>query len=260
MIMFNKENNNKDRRAFDAILFDLGGTLIYFDGEWKDVISRGTAALLSYLKKSGLELDRDSFSSSFWVRLQEYYVERETEFIEYTTAYLLRNLLEEYGHRDVSEEILRDGLEQLYRVSQQHWKVEADTGSTLETLRNQGYRLGLISNAGDDDDVQALIDNAGIRHFFDIIVTSAALGIRKPNPAIFHKVLQELEVEPSRSVMIGDTLGADIFGAQNAGVFSILLTRRADTAANRAHLDTIQPDAEISTLAELPGVIESWPS
>ena len=59
--------------------------------------------------------------------------------------------------------------------------------------------------------------------------------------------------------MVGDSLGADILGARNAGLYSIWVTRRADTAANRAHKDTIQPDAVISTLSELPPLLNSLP-
>jgi FMN phosphatase YigB (HAD superfamily) len=56
--------------------------------------------------------------------------------------------------------------------------------------------------------------------------------------------------------MVGDTLGADILGAQNAGIYAIWITRRADVPANRAHQDTIHPDAAIDSLAEIPGLLE----
>lgn len=61
---------------------------------------------------------------------------------------------------------------------------------------------------------------------------------------------------PAHAAMVGDTLGADILGAKNAGIFSIWITRRADNPANQAHLDTIQPDAQIAALDELPGLLQ----
>jgi FMN phosphatase YigB (HAD superfamily) len=51
--------------------------------------------------------------------------------------------------------------------------------------------------------------------------------------------------------MVGDTLGADILGAYNAGIYSIWITRHAESPANRAHADTIQPDAKIESLEDL---------
>ena len=61
-----------------------------------------------------------------------------------------------------------------------------------------------------------------------------------------------MEISNSRVEMIGKTLGADILGAQNAGIFSIWITRRADNPANQAHADTIKADLKIATLKELP--------
>jgi HAD superfamily hydrolase (TIGR01549 family) len=248
-----KSMNN---RRFEAIIFDLGNTLIYFDGEWSQVLLQADQALLQSLRDSGLALE-DNFGDVFRERLERYYREREMEFIEYTTWYILRSLLEDWGYMDVSDDTIRQALSELHSVSQAHWLPEDDMMPTLSQLQAQNYRLGMISNAGDDADVQALVDKAKIRPFFDIILTSASLGIRKPNPEIFKRVLDYWKIQPSRVVMVGDTLGADILGAKNAGIFSIWITRRANTPANLAHQDTIWPDARISQLNELPGLLES---
>jgi FMN phosphatase YigB (HAD superfamily) len=56
--------------------------------------------------------------------------------------------------------------------------------------------------------------------------------------------------------MVGDTLGADILGASNAGIFSIWYTRWGDTPSNRAHAFTIVPDAKIARLVDLPPLLE----
>ncbi len=137
--------------------------------------------------------------------------------------------------------------------------TELDSHAVLQDLSNQGYRLGMISNAGDDADVQVLVDKANLRGYFDFILTSAALGIRKPNPRIFEIGLEVWKLPVGRVAMVGDTLGADILGAQLSGLTGIWITRRADTPANRAHSQTILPDAEISTLSELPELLMNYP-
>lgn len=243
-------------RPFDAILFDAGGTLMYFDAYLPEVIPKSQAALVKSLQQSGLELDWPSFLKEFQARLEAYFSERDTEFIEYTTAFILGQVLADIGQQDVPATILQRSLAEMYAVSQAYWLVEQDAILTLKDLKDQGYLLGLISNASDDDDVQALVDKAGIREFFDCILSSAALGIRKPNPRIFHTALDRLGVSPARAAMVGDTLGADILGAKNAGLYAIWITRRAETTANRAHRDTIQPDATIATLEELPDLLK----
>jgi putative hydrolase of the HAD superfamily len=239
-----------------TVLFDLGGTLLYFDGELPDVFRRADEALMNALEERGITLDREAFCQDFRARMDAYYSERETEFIEFTTTYVLKEALVSWGYLGVPDTTIQPALAALYRVSQAHWQPEEDALSALTALRDKGYKLGLISNAGDDTDVQVLVDKAKLRPYFDVILTSAALGIRKPNPRIFEIALNRLEAPPDQAVMVGDTLGADILGAINAGVRSIWITRRADTPANRAHTDTITPDAAVETLAEVPAMVE----
>ncbi len=244
--------SSHSRRRFDVILFDLGNTLIYFNGQWSQVTQKAHAALLQSLVQNGIQLQEETFLTSFRQRLEEYFEERDTEFIEHTMAYILKTLLAELGFNSVGSQVIQQALAVMYAVSQAHWKPEEDSVPTLQKLQMGGYGLGLISNAADNADVQALVDQAGLRKYFDVILTSAAQGIRKPNPRIFHQALQHWGVAPTQAAMVGDTLGADILGAENAGIFSIWITRRADTPGNRAHRDTIQPQAEIETLSELP--------
>ena len=240
-----------------AVLFDLGGTLIHFEGPWNEVMSSANQELVKYLKDEGLNLHEKQFLATLERRLGEYYAQREAEFIEYTTANVLRDLLLELGFKNITQDFLRPALNRLYAVSQAHWKREDDAVSTLSQLRDRGLRMAIISNASDDADVQTLVDNAGLRDFFEVILSSAHAGIRKPNPVIFQKALSSLEISAAEAAMVGDTLGADILGARNAGIYSIWITRRADTPGNRDHLDTILPDAEIARLSELPSLLEN---
>jgi HAD superfamily hydrolase (TIGR01549 family) len=243
-------------RPFDAILFDLGSTLIYFDGEWPQVFSQANAELIAALRAAGYQIEESRFLQDFRNRIDQYHSERESEFIEYTTAFFLHSVLAEWGYPHVPHATIQACLRAMYAVSQAHWHIEADTLPTLEYLHRAGYRLGMISNASDNEDVQTLVDKAGVRDYFDFILVSAAVGVRKPNPKIFRMALDHWGTSPTHAVMIGDMLGADILGAKNAGLFSIWIKRRADGPANRAHLDTIKPDAQITALNELPGLLD----
>jgi FMN phosphatase YigB (HAD superfamily) len=203
-------------RPFDAILFDLGSTLIYFDAEWPEILSQSYTELQRRLKGAGLKLDQETFASRFSARLEEYYAQRETEFIELTSAYILTTLLEELGHTNVPDQVIRQALAGMYSITQAYWLPESDAIPILEALRSRGYRLGLISNASDDADVQVLVDKAGLRPFFDVILTSAGEGIRKPNPRIFHKALYQMGVAGQAAMVV--PLGQKHPGAQNAGM------------------------------------------
>ena len=243
-------------RRFDTVLFDLGDTLIYFDDDWSKIFLLAKEKLLDSLQSRGLPLDK-SFLDEFSSRMDEYYRERDTEFLEHTTRYVLSTTLNDWGYPNLPDSLISASLTDMYVVTQANWIPEEDALDTLEQLRQQGYRMALISNAADDSNTQVLVDKLGGRHYFDVVMSSAFAGIRKPNPKIFHSVLRQMNVSPGRAVMVGDTLGADILGAQNAGIFSVWITRRANNPSNQAHMDTIIPDARISTLAELPALLYS---
>jgi HAD-superfamily hydrolase, subfamily IIIA len=246
-------------RPFQAVLFDLGSTLIYFDAKWPDIMPTANRQMVDTLLDLGYRLDAARFCADFEHSMQNYYTERDTEFIEYTTDYILHNLLEENGYHDPPPEHTRLALDSLYKITQAYWKVEADARSTIEELQTCGYRLGLISNAGDAKDAQTLFDKTRLRSFFELVIISADVGVRKPAPRIFELALKQMALQPQQAIMVGDTLGADILGARNAGLSSVWITRRADSPDNRAHEDTILPDAAIANLSELPALLKNWP-
>jgi putative hydrolase of the HAD superfamily len=246
-----KPDQNDHLRGLNTILFDLGSTLIYFNSDWQEVMPQAVDALRSRLTSYGYDLDNNEFQQSFGQALREYYVERDTEFIEYTTTYLLNSHMEQWGYTGVPESHIEEAVRAFYEISERYWYPEPDAVPTLRALKDRGFRMGIVSNAGDDQDVQALVDKAGVRDYFEVILSSAAVGIRKPNPKIFDLALESIGSKPSQAAMVGDTLGADILGAQNAGLLDIWITRWADTPANRAHLDTIHPTLQIGNLAQL---------
>ncbi len=240
-----------------VILFDLGNTLVYFKGRWPAVFTRMGLALHQGLRHEGFLLDETDFPQAFRARMTAYYQQREIDYCEHTTAHVLRTLLADYGCDNVPDTAVQNALRAMYAVSQAHWLLEDDAHAALAALRQKGYRLGIVSNAADDEDVQELVDKTALRPYFDIVLSSAAHGMRKPAPDIFHAALAYWNANPRQAAMVGDTLNADILGANQLGLFSVWLTRRADNPGNRACAEEIKPAATIGTLAELGGLMET---
>jgi putative hydrolase of the HAD superfamily len=243
-----------------VVLFDLGNTLLYFDSTWPEVAAQSDQAMLAFLLQCGYKLD-ETFPRTYDLRMDRYYRERETEFIEYTAEMFLRDLLKEYGYNQVPAEIIKKAVAAQFAVSQAHWLPETDARPLLEQLKGAGYRIGLISNANDAQDVRTLIDKGNFAPFFEITLISAEVGLRKPHPGIFKLALDFFNARPEEAVMVGDTLGADILGANNLGISSVWISRRAEVRSdNLSHENTIQPRATISALSELPGLLHTWES
>lgn len=85
----------------------------------------------------------------------------------------------------------------------------------LEHLK-PNYKLHIITN-GFNEVQYKKIKNAGLQNYFDKIITSEEVGVKKPNPIIFEHALKETKAVASESIMIGDNWEADIMGAKNVG-------------------------------------------
>ncbi len=90
---------------------------------------------------------------------------------------------------------------------------------TLAYLQEK-YTLHLISN-GFGDASEAKITTCNLKKYFDTVVISERVGFHKPNPRIFHHAVGNANTTIAGSVMIGDSLDADVRGAQNVGMDAI---------------------------------------
>jgi putative hydrolase of the HAD superfamily len=238
-------------RNIQAVLFDLGNTLMYSPEPWAPVFDEAGKALGAYLHSRKIEVDTAAFSKEFRQRLVQYYAERERSMLETTSLAVLQDMLTEQGLTDLPNSLLRAALDEYYAVTQTNWLLENDTVSTLKQLREASFRVGLVSNASDSRDVLALIAKFGIQEYFDFVLVSADCGYRKPHPRIFELALSNWGYLPDEIVMVGDRLDADISGARPLGIYTIWIKRRAK------EIDPLPaiPNATVETLSEIPPLL-----
>lgn len=194
----------------------------------------------------------DGFSTIARLPLDKFQWDKDLQ--ETTYHFVLRELLKELGQAEVPEQTLRSALDALYAVTQTNWQVEDDVIETLEQLKAGQYHLGIFSNAGDDKDVQDLIEGFGIRPYFDFVLTSAGSFYRKPHPRAFEIALAQWNITPEEAAMIGDSLEADIDGAKQLNMTAIWITRRAHFTDE--DMRRIKPDFSIRRLRELLPTLE----
>jgi len=242
------------RNFLRAVIFDLGGTLMYERSSWHDITAQGDEALTRYLIDQGMELNLSTFPVEFRRRLGEYFSQREKDLLETSYTFVLIELLKDKGYTNLPDDVIRKALDSLFSITQTNWVLEEDAQHTLKKLEKNGYRMGLISNAGDDQDVHQLVRRFGIASYFDFILTSAACSYRKPHPRIFELAIANWYFLPSETVMVGDNLDADIRGAKSAGLYAVWINRRAGSSSEDQ--PRVQPDATVSTLSELPALLD----
>ena len=89
----------------------------------------------------------------------------------------------------------------------------------LDYLKSK-YQLHIITN-GFEEVQNIKLEKSGIRKYFNEIITSESVGVKKPNPKVFQFALDKTGALPAQSIMVGDNLEADIIGALDCHIASI---------------------------------------
>ena len=113
------------------------------------------------------------------------------------------------------------------------------------------HRLGLISNFDDSETGHLIMRDTGIRELFDAVIISADTGYRKPNPLIFKRILDAMNLEPADILFVGDTPLDDVLGSKGVGMHSAWIRTRGRELPEGIPA----PDIIISDLAELPAAL-----
>jgi putative hydrolase of the HAD superfamily len=239
-----------------GVIFDLGSTLIRFTGDWPRVFAHSLDVLVDELDHQGISFDHERFKDEFETALADYRRQRDRDLVEHTTEVVLTETLTRLTGAVPEDDAIKRALEAMYSISQDQWKTLPATHQVLETLHSRDLKLGLISNASDEADVQRLFDKVGIRKYLDPILISAGFGLRKPHPDIFNAVLQKWDLPAEAVVMVGDLLEADILGAEKVGMRHIWMTEVIEESETVPPY-LVEPVAIARQLADVPAILAS---
>ena len=106
------------------------------------------------------------------------------------------------------------------------WRLYPECLAVLQTLRQRGYTVGIISNW--DIRLLDLLHGLGVMACVQHVSISAVVGWEKPHGSIFTHALDAVGVAPTRAVHVGDSLQADVHGARQAGMQPLWLRRDGD--------------------------------
>lgn len=102
------------------------------------------------------------------------------------------------------------------------WNLpDSKAAPLLERLRDEGYRLGVISNS--NGSVRSILEETGLARRLDFVLDSAVVGVEKPDPRIFTMALEEAKVSPAEAAYIGDLYSVDVLGSRGVGMDAVLL-------------------------------------
>lgn len=119
------------------------------------------------------------------------------------------------------------------------WSLFPEVPDALDALVAAGLRLAVVSNF--DHRLPGILSGLGIAERFEAVITSSAVGVEKPHPAIFHRLLSRLQLPAEAVVHVGDSRREDVEGALAVGMAAL----RIDRAGG----------GDLATLAEIPGCL-----
>lgn len=135
-------------------------------------------------------------------------------------------------------------------------KPRPGADKTLRILKQRGYRLGLISNSMSTLDIPLFLKEFGWQEFFEVVVLSSVINIRKPAPEPFLEACRSMAVAPGQCAYLGNRVAKDLVGCKRAG-FALGLLLEPDGGSRPEMVgEVFQPDL---VLHSLEGLLEIFP-
>jgi len=222
------------------LLLDAGGTLLFMD---QDYLSRLAG-------EHGFHVEAERFYEQHFrvVHWFDTYVGTRRQFLSGPFEPYSLVLLRLVGLSDEAAERVAQ-VAQARHEERNLWEFTFSwIEETLARLKNEGYRMSIISNA--DGRVEQELENLGIRSYFEKVYDSEIVGVRKPEPEIYELALEELGLQPEEALFVGDMFYIDILGANRVGIPGL-------------HLDPLGlyqgwPGARIQDLRQLPVWLQEY--
>jgi HAD superfamily hydrolase (TIGR01549 family) len=115
---------------------------------------------------------------------------------------------------------LAQAMHEVWNSLPETWVLDPETIATLERLRQRGIRLAVISNW--DGNLREILQDLNILPYFEMVLDSHVVGVRKPDPAIFRLFSQFAKLEPAQCIHVGDSPDADESMALSVGAIPVL--------------------------------------
>jgi len=209
-----------------AIFFDLGETLVTQNIEDNLVTKKALEKISKILPghKSSAEL--------FTIYKQGYKVNeafRTKHHVEIPIqAWMVQLLRRALGH-EPEDRLVEEAIKIVVSARAENAVVFPDSKPLLEKLSKRRIKLGIISNVSSHDVAVEILRKVGLLEYFKTVVTSAFVGIRKPDPGIFLYALMQFELLPREAMIVGDSERHDIWGGAITGMRTMLVSKRQIT-------------------------------
>lgn len=208
-----------DLQKVKGIIFDYGGTIDSNGKHWAEVLwdayqYQEVPVSKEQFREAYVYGERYLATNPVITAQDNFYILLEKKVRIQVESLVDKGFLE---RRDKTEEYILAISKQCYNFVKELLRKEI---AILTALKNR-YPIVLVSNFYGN--VQSVLSDFGLLDYFDSIIESAVVGIRKPDPAIFKLGIEALNLSSSSVVVIGDSYAKDIIPASENGCQTIWL-------------------------------------
>lgn len=246
-VKYNTHNIMKiDLSKVKGLIFDYGGTLDTGGDHWSEII-------WSAWQKAGVAVTKEEFREAYVFAERELARERHILPAHDFHDMMLIKMRIELQHL-VSEGLMApQAVEQkaveTARICYEAARDKVHAASPVLQKLSERYPIVLVSNFYGN--IETVLEDFGIRQYFRAIIESAVLGVRKPDPRIFEHGVKALGLQPSETLVIGDSYRKDIVPAESIGCQVIWLKGKGWT---KEEDEVIHPNI-IGKLDEILGIL-----
>ena len=206
--------------TINGIFFDLYGTLLVYgnmDVAWSDWLNE----FHGQLRLRGLTCSIESFAKT----CDRFYSKSEPTPRQHNLTVFeqrIQNLCFDLQLHPTVEDI-KEIATNVANTWQKHIPLDSEALQVLHTL-HRSKKLALVSNFDHPPHVRSVLTELGLTLFFDSVVISGEVGVKKPDPRIFDLALDQTAMKPEEVIYVGDTAD-DVKAARAANIVPILIQR-----------------------------------
>ena len=206
-----------------AIFFDLGETLVTQNIE-DNLVTK------SALEKISRILGRSKTVEELFSIYREGYRVNEAfrtlHHVEIPIQGWMVQLLRRALGEEPEENLVEEATKIVVSARAENAIAFPDSHELLERLSKKEVKLGIISNVSSHDVAIEILRKVGLLDYFHTVVTSALVGIRKPDPGIFLYALMQFGLKPNDAAIVGDSENHDVLGGRITGMKTVLISKR----------------------------------
>lgn len=243
----------------NTVMFDMGGTLEELESNQKTA-ENVLFHIYEKLAEKGVSI-KDT-QEHFWNKIIDGRTKYKTYSKECKRELKPEQIWSDWILKDLNIEPniiyeIAEELAHMWEVTYFERKLRKGAKEMLRYLKQEGYKLSIISNTASLYQVFKSLEHYGIREYFEDVTLSSITGYRKPHPEIYKIAMHQVKSKPEECIFVGDRISKDILGAKNAKLgASIQLVPKESYKMDELLKDTVRSDYEITDIFEVVKIMK----